>query len=149
VEGAVRDGAGEPVPDAIVEIWQANASGKYRHPDDTSEVHVDPAFDGFGRIATDASGRFAFTTIYPGRVAGPGEGLQAPHLVVGLLARGVLTRLVTRMYFDDDPSNTGDYVLQRVPEGRRRTLVARTAGPDRYRFDIVLQGQDETVFFDV
>ena len=149
IEGTVLDGAGEGVPDALVEIWQANAAGKYRHPDDGTPAPIDPTFDGFGRIATAAAGRFAFTTIFPGRVGGLRGSLQAPHLVVGVLARGVLTRLVTRMYFADEPSNEEDHVLQLVPPARRPTLVALPAGPDRYRFDIVLQGQGETVFFDL
>jgi protocatechuate 3,4-dioxygenase alpha subunit len=149
VDGTIRDGAAQPVPDAIVEIWQANAAGKYRHPDDRQDAALDPSFDGFGRVATDDAGRFAFTTVFPGRVSGPGGALQAPHLVIGILARGVLTRLVTRMYFDDEPSNGEDRVLALVPAGRRSTLVARPAAPDRYRFDIVLQGDNETVFFDV
>jgi protocatechuate 3,4-dioxygenase alpha subunit len=154
VEGMVRDGAGDPVPDALVEIWQADAAGKYRHPaaDPPSAgqgAGTDRSFDGFGRIPTGDDGRFAFTTVKPGRVPGPGRALQAPHLVVGVLARGVLTRLITRMYFEDDPANGEDPVLALVPEGRRATLIARLDGPDRYRFDIVLQGQGETVLFDV
>jgi protocatechuate 3,4-dioxygenase alpha subunit len=149
VNGTIRDGAGQPLPDAVVEIWQANAAGKYRHPEDHQDTPLDPSFDGFGRIATDDAGRFAFSTVFPGRVPGPDGALQAPHLVAGILARGVLTRLVTRMYFDDEPSNGDDYVLALVPAERRSTLVARPVAPDRYRFDIVLQGDNETVFFDV
>lgn len=149
VEGTVRDGAGDPLPDALIEIWQADASGKYRHPADEREAPGDPSFDGFGRIPTGDDGRFAFTTVMPGRVPGPGGTLQAPHLVVGVLARGVLTRLITRMYFEDDPANREDPVLALVPESRRATLLARRDGADRYRFEIVLQGTGETVFFDV
>ena len=152
VEGTVRDGAGDPLPDALVEIWQADAGGRYRHPADTPAPNPADAlqrFDGFGRIPTGADGRFAFTTVMPGRVPGPGGALQAPHLVVSLLARGVLTRLATRMYFEDDPANQDDPVLALVPEGRRATLLAKRDGADRYRFDIVLQGKGETVFFDV
>jgi protocatechuate 3,4-dioxygenase, alpha subunit len=148
VEGMVLDGAGDPLPDALVEIWQANAAGKYRHPAD-EDTAIDPSFDGFGRIQTGDDGRFSFTTVMPGRVPGPGRALQAPHLVVGVLARGVLTRLVTRMYFEDDAANREDPVLALVPEGRRATLIARRDGADRYRFVIVLQGKGETVFFDV
>jgi protocatechuate 3,4-dioxygenase alpha subunit len=149
VEGNVRDGAEQPVPDAIVEVWQANAAGRYRHPEDTQDAPLDPSFDGFGRIATDAAGHFAFTTVFPGRVTGPGEGLQAPHLAIGILGRGLLTRLITRVYFEGEPSNAEDHILALVPEERRSTLVARPTGPDRYRFDIVLQGANETVFFDL
>src|SRR4051812_44096617 len=137
VEGTIRDGAGDPVPDALVEIWQANAAGRYRHEEDASGAPLDPTFDGFGRIPTGDDGRFAFTTIFPGRVAGPGGALQAPHLVVGLLARGVLTRLVTRMYFADQASNAGDHVLGLVAAARRATLMAHSIAPDRYRFDII------------
>jgi protocatechuate 3,4-dioxygenase, alpha subunit len=149
IDGTVRDGAGAPVPDALIEIWQANAAGRYAHPDDPGEAPVDPAFDGFGRTPTDADGRFSFTTVKPGRVPGPQGALQAPHVLVGLLGRGLLTRLVTRIYFEDEPSTADDPILALVPVARRSTLVARRIGDDRYQFDIVLQGEGETVFFDV
>jgi protocatechuate 3,4-dioxygenase, alpha subunit len=149
VEGVVRDGAGAAVPDALVEIWQANAAGRYAHPDDASAAAVDPAFDGFGRTPTDGDGRFAFTTIKPGRVPGPHGVQQAPHILVGLLGRGLLTRLVTRVYFEDEPSTAEDPILSLVPEARRATLIARRIADGRYRFDIVLQGEGETVFFDM
>jgi protocatechuate 3,4-dioxygenase, alpha subunit len=149
IEGVVRDGAGEVLPDGLVEIWQANAAGRYRHPGDGDNRALDPAFDGFGRVATDAGGRFSFKTVMPGRVAGPDGKLQAPHLAVGVLARGLLTRLVTRIYFEDEPSNADDQILALVPAGRRHTLIAKAVAPERYRFDIHLQGEGETVFFDV
>lgn len=149
IEGVVRDGEGAVVSDALVEVWQANAGGKYRHPDDEQDRPLDPAFDGFGRVATDDSGHFVFKTVVPGRVPGPGGKLQAPHLAVGVLARGVLTRLVTRLYFEDEPSNADDPILALVPAERRGTLLAKRVAPDRYRFDITLQGEGETVFFDV
>jgi protocatechuate 3,4-dioxygenase alpha subunit len=149
VSGSIRDGAGDPVPDAIVEVWQANASGRYRHPVDEQGPPLDPACDGFGRVATTSEGRFAFRTVMPGRVRGPGDALQAPHLLISVLARGVLTRLLTRMYFEGDPANAEDHVLGLVPEHRRGTLVARRTEANRYVFDIVLQGTGETVFFDV
>ena len=149
VEGTIRDGAGQPVPDALVEIWQANASGRYNHPDDGRDKPIDAAFDGFGRAPTDASGHFSFVTIKPGSVPDPGGRAQAPHVVVGILARGILTRLVTRIYFDDEPGNDGDPILELVPPGRRHTLLARREADGRYRFDIRLQGDDETVFLDV
>lgn len=139
IEGQVLDGAGQPVPDALLEIWQADADGQYA---------PGPGFSGFGRSGTDDGGRFAFTTIVPGRVPGP-DGPQAPHLLVSVLARGVQTRLVTRIYFADQPSNGDDPVLRLVPEDRRATLVARPESGSRYRFDLVLQGPNETVFFDV
>jgi len=149
IEGTVRDGQGNVLPDALVEVWQANAAGKYRHPADRQDRPLDPAFDGFGRVATNEAGAFAFKTIVPGRVPGPDDTLQAPHLAIGFLARGVLTRLVTRLYFEDEPSNAEDAVLSLVPIERRATLLAKRIGADRYRFDIVLQGPGETVFFDV
>ena len=148
VEGTVRDGTGTAVPDALVEVWQADAAGRCNHPDDPRFTGPAPSFAGFGRVHTDAAGRFAIDTIKPGRVPGPGR-LQAPHLLVGLFARGLLARLVTRIYFDDEPSNDGDPVLARVPADRRATLIAASAGGGLYRFDIALQGPDETVFFDV
>ena len=149
VEGSVRDGAGDFVPDALLEIWQANAAGHCNHPDDRRCQEPDRAFDGFGRVATDEAGGFAIETIKPGPVPGPDGRPQAPHLLVGLFARGLLTRLVTRIYFEDEASNTDDAILASVPAGRRATLIARQAAEGRYRFDIVLQGTGETVFFDV
>jgi protocatechuate 3,4-dioxygenase, alpha subunit len=149
VEGTVRDGAGDVLPDALIEVWQANAAGKYAHPADRQHAAIDPACDGFGRVPTDDLGRFVFSTVLPGRVPGPDGALQAPHLAIGFLARGLLTRLVTRMYFEDESSNVADAVLALVPAARRATLLAKRVAENRYRFDIVLQGPDETVFFDV
>jgi len=149
IEGTVRDGNGEAMADALVEVWQANAAGRYRHPADRQDRPLDPAFDGFGRVATSERGEFTFRTVVPGRVPGASGALQAPHLAVSVLARGVLTRLVTRLYFEDEPSNAEDEILSLVPAERRSTLIAKRNGPDRYRFDIILQGQGETVFFDV
>ena len=149
VSGSVRDGAGDRVPDALIEIWQANAAGRCNHPDDPRCQEPDPTFDGFGRVATDAEGGFAIETIKPGRIPGPDGQLQAPHLVVGLFARGLLTRLVTRVYFDDEPSNAQDAILALVPAERRSTLIARRDGDASYQFEIALQGPGETVFFDV
>ena len=148
VEGAVRDGTGAAVPDALIEIRQADAAGRCHHPDDLRRDGGAPSFTGFGRVHTDPAGRFGIETVKPGRVPGPGR-LQAPHLLVGLFARGLLARLVTRIYFDDEPSNAGDPILDRVPADRRATLVAARTGDGAYRFDIALQGPDETVFFDV
>jgi protocatechuate 3,4-dioxygenase alpha subunit len=149
IGGVVLDGVGAPISDALVEIWQANAAGRYHHPDDDRDAPLDPAFDGFGRSATDALGRFRFETVMPGRVPGPGGAEQSPHVVVSLLGRGLLTRLVTRIYFEDDPTLSNDPVLRLVPESRRRTLIARRDDESSYRFDIVVQGAGETVFFDV
>jgi protocatechuate 3,4-dioxygenase alpha subunit len=149
IEGVVRDGAGGPLPDALIEVWQADSCGRYRHPADPKHTSLDRGFDGFGRVATDDGGRFAFETVMPGRVPGPDGRLQAPHIAVGVLARGLLTRLVSRMYFEDEPSNPEDAVLSLVPAARRGTLLAKRIYGDRYRFDIALQGSGETVFFDV
>lgn len=149
IEGTVRDGEGTAVPDSLVEIWQANAAGRYAHPDDHQSKPLDSSFSGYGRAPTDDAGRFVIETVMPGRVPGPDDALQAPHILLGILARGILTRLVTRVYFDDEPSTLGDPILVLVPAERRATLIAKRAGDDRYRFDLVLQGDRETVFFDV
>jgi protocatechuate 3,4-dioxygenase alpha subunit len=149
IEGTVRDGAGAVVPDSLIEIWQANAAGRYAHPDDHQSKPLDPNFSGYGRAPTDDEGRFIIETVMPGRVPGPDDTQQAPHLLLGILARGILTRLVTRVYFDDEPSTHEDPILSLVPAERRATLIARHMGDDRYRFDLRLQGNGETVFFDV
>jgi len=143
IEGRVLDGAGEPVPDAMIEIWQAEAQGRY--PDTTGNV----AFRGFGRAETDVEGRFVFVTVKPGPVPGPGGALQAPHIAVSVFARGLLNRLATRIYFADEPANAEDPVLALAPPERRETLVARREAEGVYAFDIRLQGEDETVFFEI
>ena len=145
------DGDGLPVPDAMIELWQADANGKYNHPEDPRAKAVDPAFRGFGRLPTDEHGACAFETIKPGRVPGWGSAMQAPHINVSIFARGMLKRLVTRIYFEGDAANAEDDVLAVAPEERRGTLMAQ---PDRaqsgvWTFDIHLCGQGETVFFDV
>jgi protocatechuate 3,4-dioxygenase alpha subunit len=150
VEGRIVDGDGKPVGDALVEIWQANAHGRYAHPEDNQDKPLEAGFKGFGRVATDDDGRFRFTSIKPGRVPAPGSGLQAPHLNVTIFMRGMLKQLLTRIYFPGDPANAEDPVLSSVPAARRETLIARPVG-DRagaLRFDVVLQGAGETVFFD-
>ena len=134
--------------DALVEIWQADACGRYRHPLDPQHGGADPAFRNFGRASTDDNGRFAFETVLPGVVRGPGGRPQAPHILVSVTARGVLTRYVTRLYFDGDARNADDPILQLVPAARRQTLMAVRAGDNRYAFDIRIQGAGETVFFD-
>ena len=149
IEGTISDGAGAAIPDALVEIWQANAAGRYAHPEDQQPKSLDPNFTGYGRAPTDDEGRFAIETIMPGRVPGPNDTLQAPHLLFGILARGILTRLVTRVYFEDEPSNADDAILALVPAERRATLIARRVAEDTYEFDLTLQGEHETVFFDV
>jgi protocatechuate 3,4-dioxygenase, alpha subunit len=136
LRGVVRDGAAEPVPDALVESWQADPAGGFD----------DPAFRGFGRCPTDRDGRFAIHTVKPGPVPAPDGRPQAPHLDLSVFARGLLNRVITRVYFADEPGTAADPVLARVPEARRATLVARP-GAGGYVLDIRLQGEDETVFF--
>jgi protocatechuate 3,4-dioxygenase alpha subunit len=147
----VFDGEGVPVPDAIIELWQADASGKYEHPEDTQDRSADPAFCGFGRMGTDETGTCVFETIRPGRVPGIGQRAQAPHINVIVLARGMLDVLFTRVYFADDAANAADAALSLVPENRRATLLAH---PDvdragTWNFEIHLCGERETVFFDL
>ena len=149
IVGRVLDGDGAPVDDAMIETWQANADGRYDHPEDAQEKLIDPQFHGFGRAATDHHGAFRFETIKPGAVPGIGNVLQAPHINISLFARGLLKRLATRIYFPDEPSNDADAVLNAVPIVRRSTLIARVESTSVLRFDIVLQGENETVFFDV
>jgi len=152
ITGRVLDANGAAVPDALIEIWQANAAGRYNSPDDPrTDVTVDAAFVGFGRGATGEDGSFRFRTVLPGRAPGPGNVLQAPHIAVGVFGRGLLKRLVTRLYFEDGEGNERDPVLALVPPHRRETLIAAKVGetPVAYRFDIHLQGEHETVFFDI
>lgn len=148
VEGRVTDGQGEPVPDVMIEIWQANAAGKYDHPEDAQDKPVDKGFHGFGRCATDKDGVYRFHTVKPGAVPGPGNTLQAPHLVTFVFGRGMLKQLLTRIYFEDEAHNANDPVLGLVPDARRATLIARKTNAATYKLDIVLQGEGETVFFD-
>lgn len=141
IRGKLLDGNGDPVPDGMVEIWCADSQGRYGSGADGSA--------GFGRSITAPDGSFAFTTIKPGRVATPAGELQAPHLAVGVFARGLLKRLVTRLYFpDEEKANAEDPVLSSVTPARRTTLIA-VAEPDGLRFDIRLQGAGETAFFAV
>jgi protocatechuate 3,4-dioxygenase, alpha subunit len=157
IEGRVLDGDGAPVPDAVVEIWQANATGRYAHPEDPqTDKPLDPNFRGFGRSPTDAEGRFRFTTVKPGPVPGRGNSLQAPHINVLLLSRGLLIHLHTRIYFDGEPANAADPMLSSIEDPKvRGTLLARREGssqsgsPVHYRFDIVMQGDNETAFLDL
>lgn len=148
IEGRVTDGDCQPVIDALVEVWQANADGKYAHPADESAAPPKAGFRGFGRAATNAAGHYRFFTIKPGPVADPQSGLQAPHLLVSVFMRGLLKRLVTRVYFPDEPRNADDWVLRRVPAERRGTLVARQIAMGKLEWNIILQGENETVFFD-
>ncbi len=150
IEGVLLDGAGSPIRDGLVELWQADADGRYAHPDDPGGAEADPSFAGYGWRHTKEDGGFRFDTIKPGRVAGPDGRLQAPHIMVSVMGRGVLTRFITRLYFEDEAAaNDRDPILALVPTGRRGTLIARRTGEGYYRFDIRIQGPDETVFFDV
>lgn len=152
IEGRVLDGDGLPIPDAMIEIWQANAAGRYHHPADGRDLPLDPSFTGFGRSGTDADGAYWFETIKPGRVPFDRERQQAPHICVAVFARGMLNHAYTRLYFADEPANADDPVLQLVPAARQATLLARRAAADGaavYHFEIVLQGADETVFFNL
>ena len=153
IEGRVLDGDGAPVPDALVEIWQANAAGRYHHPADTrATALLDPGFTGFGRSGTDEQGQYWFETIRPGATPFDGTLVQAPHLCVMVFARGLLNHLATRLYFADEPANATDPVLLCVPSARRGTLLAQPetgGGRALYRWDIVLQGAGETAFFNL
>src|SRR5690349_5083078 len=119
------DGDGSPIPDGIIELWQADGSGTYEHPEDPQARTADPGFCGFGRLGTDAAGTCVFETIRPGRVPGLHKTLQAPHINVTVLARGMLLPLFTRIYFAGDPANSEDAVLSLVPGDRRQTLFAQ------------------------
>jgi protocatechuate 3,4-dioxygenase alpha subunit len=147
--GAVTDGQGEAVDDALIEIWQANQAGRYAHPEDTrEEIPLEDGFTGFGRCATDHEGRFEFLTVKPGAVPGPDGRMQAPHIDVSVFARGLLNRLVTRVYFPDEAeANAADPVLSLIEdESERRTLIAEQDDGSLH-FDIRLQGEGETTFF--
>jgi protocatechuate 3,4-dioxygenase alpha subunit len=151
IAGRVLDGAGEPVPDALVETWQADPDGRFAHPDDPRGDGGAPArFRGFGRCCTDDDGRFWIVTVKPGPLPAPDGGVEAPHLDVSVFARGLLNRLVTRIYFPDEvQANAADPVLSSLADpAARRTLIAGTDG-DGLSFDVHLQGADETVFFDL
>jgi protocatechuate 3,4-dioxygenase alpha subunit len=167
ISGRILDGDNVAVPDGIVEIWQANSHGKYAHPEDVQDKPLDAGFIGYGRVPTDDDGRFRFTTIKPGRVPAahavlgsqaPGSenptaenALQAPHLAVSVFTRGLLRRLITRMYFPDEPSNAEDFALNLVEPSRRGTLIAKKieGRPGALEWNVILQGPNETVFFDV
>jgi protocatechuate 3,4-dioxygenase alpha subunit len=165
IVGRVFDGDGQLVPDGVIEIWQADAQGKYAHPESSAELeniqkHDIPAkehmegqrgegaFRGFGRVPTQSDGSFRFKTIKPGRVPAPDGTLQAPHIAVSVFTRGLMRRLVTRIYFPDEPSNTADFALKLVKVGRRHTLIAKKVRGSQLEWNVVLQGKDETVFFD-
>lgn len=148
ISGRLLAGDGQPVDDGLVEIWQADANGCHRHPDDPGQSRADPTFSGFGRVATARGGTFTFLTIKPGCVPGRDGRPQAPHILLGVMARGVMSRCWTRLYFEGEPLNETDAILRLVPVDRRQTLIARQLAPATYEFNVVLQGAGETVFFD-
>ncbi|MCV2889110.1 protocatechuate 3,4-dioxygenase subunit alpha [Ruegeria aquimaris] len=153
VEGLVIDGTGSPVKDVLLEVWQANAAGIYAHPEHPGAV--EDGFRGWGRVITDfATGEWGFDTVKPGAVPGRNGTVQAPHINLWIVARGINVGLNTRLYFEDEAeANAADPVINMIEwENRRQTLIARrneTDGKVVYRFDIRLQGENETVFFDI
>jgi len=152
IEGRVFDGDGLPVPDALIEIWQANAHGSYHSVKNQGSAPLDSAFSGFGRSGTAEDGSYWFETVKPGPVPFDAEQMQAPHICVTIFARGLLNHLVTRLYFADEPGNATDPILQRVPNERQATLLARRMDSEAsvvYHFDIILQGAAETAFFNL
>ena len=148
INGRIFDADSKPVSDAAVEIWQANSHGKYASPEDSQDKPIEKGFRGYGRSLTDDAGTFRFRTIRPGRVPGPDGKLQAPHITVTIFMRGLLKQLQTRIYFPDDPANADDPVLGLVPAERRATLVPRKRSDGVLEWNVVLQGKNETVFFD-
>jgi protocatechuate 3,4-dioxygenase alpha subunit len=145
----VVDGDGVPIPDALVEIWQADADGVYVRPADPGDVLTPPGFSGFGRLGTNADGACVFETIRPGSVADAQGRPQASVVNVCLFARGLLRQVFTRFYFAGDPLLASDAVLLAVPEARRQTLVAAKQASGEWLFEIRMQGAGETVFFDL
>jgi protocatechuate 3,4-dioxygenase alpha subunit len=148
IEGVIHDGDGKVVPDAMLEIWQADSQGRFADPQDT-RGQPNASFRGFGRSGTTDAGEYSFDTIKPGAVPGIDGKPQAPHIVMAVFGRGMTMQSMTRIYFDDEPATAGDAVMQLVPEDRRATLIAKKTAAGVYRFDIHLQGDNETVFFDV
>lgn len=150
IQGRMFDADGQPITDGMVEIWQANAHGKYAHPEDTRALPHEAGFTGFGRTPTDAQGGFRFATIKPGQVPAGNGQMQAPHIMVNVFGRGLIKQLVTRIYFPDDAGNDLDPVLQQVPAERRGTLIAKRVPdqPGTLEWHIFIgSGGNETVFF--
>ena len=150
LQGRLIDADGQPIPDGMIEIWQANTHGKYAHPDDHASQPLTKNFMGFGRMPTDEQGGFRFSTIKPGRVLHRDGSLQAPHIMVHIFARGLVKQLVTRVYFPDD-DHADDLVMNLEPVDRRHTLVASAHADQSNVLDwnIVLGGENETVFFTI
>lgn len=147
ITGTVFDADGEPVPDAILELWQASPSGQYKEQQELGSARDLNGYLGFARLSTHRGGTFKVDTVSPGPTLFPDGRQQAPHIVVLVFMRGLMLHLVTRIYLPDEPLNDHDPVLQLVPEARRSTLIATHNGPQRLRWDIHLQGPQETVFF--
>jgi protocatechuate 3,4-dioxygenase alpha subunit len=147
IRGHVYDGTGAPVSDAVLEIWQADAQGRYATAPDGSAASPPAEFSGFGRIPTDSAGAFGFRTVKPGRVPGPSGTLQAPHLSIQIFMRGLLKPVHTRLYFPNEPANAEDALLALVPEARRATLIASALPGAQLQWNVHLQGTHETVFF--
>lgn len=151
IEGRVFDGDGAPVPDCMLEIWQADSQGRFSDPQDMRGL-PNSSFKGFGRSGTDANGGYAFDTVKPGVVPDPDGKPQAPHILLAIFARGMLLQNYTRIYLGGEAGNAADPVLALVPIDRRPTLIAQRSNCNPsavYRFDVHLQGDEETVFFDV
>jgi protocatechuate 3,4-dioxygenase alpha subunit len=153
IEGTVLDGDRQHIEDALIEIWQANPGGRYRHPDDRRDIPIDDGFTGFGRVSSNFdTGEYWFETVKPGPVPDPEGELQAPHINVIIQGRGMLNPVFTRIYFsDEEVANRHDLILGMVAEKRRSSLIAplvEGSKPKVYRFNIRFQGEDETVFFD-
>ena len=147
ITGQVLDGDGVPVIDALVEIWQPDASGIFDHPKDPNRANFDPNFTGFGRSKTEENGLFRFETVKPGAV-----GNSAPYINARVFSRGMLIHAVTRIYFSDESANESDPVLGSIPSERRSTIIAQRSADNGiviYQYDINLQGENENVFFDV
>jgi protocatechuate 3,4-dioxygenase alpha subunit len=148
IEGRVFDGDGVAVPDCMLEVWQADSQGRFADPQDKRAL-PNAKFRGFGRCGTDNNGAYSFDTIKPGSVPDPDGKAQAPHILLAVFGRGMLRHLYTRIYFADEAANAADPVLALVPADRRATLIASRRGDGVYTLDIRLQGDGETVFFDV
>ena len=151
VGGVVLDGRGKPVDDALIEIWQANRAGRYAHPEDArEELPLKEGFRGFGRCATGPDGLYEFVTVKPGPVPAAEAGMQAPHIAMSVFARGLLKRVVTRVYFPDETeANEADPVLNSIADPAERSTLVAQAEDGTLRFDIHLQGERQTAFFDV
>lgn len=147
IEGGIYDGDGKPIPDAMLEIWQADGNGKYSNEPGSRRL-PNTKFKGHGRSACDKDGVFQFDTVKPGQVPGPDGKMQAPHIVVAIFGRGMLRQVYTRIYFDGEAANATDPILALVPAERRDTLMAKKQG-DVWRWDVHMQGDKETVFFQI